>query len=139
MYTGITAKLTMKNNAVAYITNWSVENTCETIELTMLGSEDKEVLPSFTDWSASAEGYASFTGIQSSDVLYEAMENGVPVKFEFALETERVNDVEKVKTGFSGYALIESLSLKASAGEYPTVSISIVGVQPLEFIENVTV
>lgn len=139
MYTGITAKLTMKNNAVAYITNWSVENTCETIELTMLGSEDKEVLPSFTDWSASAEGYASFTGIQSSDVLYEAMENGVPVKFEFALETERVNDVEKVKTGFSGYALIESLSLKAAAGEYPTVSISIVGVQPLEFIENVTV
>lgn len=139
MYTGITAKLTMKNNAVAYISNWSVENTCETIELTTLGLEDKVVLPSFTDWSASAEGYASFTGEGNSDALYEAMDSGTPVKFEFALETETVNSVEKVKTGFAGRALIESLSLKASAGEYPAVSISLVGVEPLEFIESAIV
>lgn len=139
MYTGITAKLTMKDKNVAYITNWSVENTCETLELTTLGSKNKEVLPSFTDWSATAEGYASFANSNNSDALYAAMENGEPIKFEFALETETVGEVEKVKSGFKGQALIESLSLKASAGEYPAVSISIVGVEPLEFIENAAV
>lgn len=139
MYTGITAKLTMEDKNVAYITNWSVENTCETLELTTLGSRDKEVLPSLTDWSASAEGYASFTNSENSDALYKAMEEGTPIQFEFALETERVGDVEKVKSGFKGQALIESLSLKASAGEYPAVSISIVGVEPLAFIENTAV
>ena len=45
-YTGLTAKLTINDKQVAYISNWSVDETRDTIEITQLGSKEKEIKPS---------------------------------------------------------------------------------------------
>ena len=74
-YKGITGRLTIlidnqkneKNTGnyvgtpVAYISNWSVEETRDVVEITQLGEKSKEILPSLLYWSASAEGAADFS------------------------------------------------------------------------------
>lgn len=141
MITGVTAKLTLNNAKIAYISGWSVDNSREMLEISTLGMTDKEYLPGIKDWSASAEGLLAFTDNEGNDSnqksLIESMKNGEIVKFEFVLDTVNDNGVEKIKNGFEGNALIESLSIEASAGELTKISISIVGVDELKFVEYV--
>lgn len=139
MITGVTAKLTLGNEKIAYITGWTVDNTREMLEIATLGMTDKEVIPGVKDWSASADGLLAFTDANSNNsnqkAIIDAMKNGEIVKFQFVLDTEIVNNIEKIKTGFEGSALIESVSIEASAGELPNISISIAGVGELAFVE----
>lgn len=139
MITGVTAKLTLGNEKIAYITGWTVDNTREMLEIATLGMTDKEVIPGVKDWSASADGLLAFTDANSNNsnqkAIIDAMKNGEIVKFQFVLDTEIVNNIEKIKTGFEGLALIESLAIEASAGELPNISISIAGVGELAFVE----
>lgn len=139
MITGVTAKLTLENKKIAYITGWTVDNTREMLEISTLGMTDKEVLPGVKDWSASADGLLAFTDADGNNsnqkVIIDAMKNGEVVKFEFVLDTEIVNNTERIKNGFEGSALIESVSIEASASELPKISISIAGVGELLFVE----
>lgn len=139
MITGVTAKLTLENKKIAYITGWTVDNTREMLEISTLGMTDKEVLPGVKDWSASADGLLAFTDADGNNsnqkAIIDAMKNGEVVKFEFVLDTEIVNNTERIKNGFEGSALIESVSIEASASELPKISISIAGVGELLFVE----
>lgn len=117
-YTGITAKLTVGENEVAYISNWSVDETCDTIEVTKLGSRSKEVLSSFCYWTASAEGAVDFSTSSAQDTIRNAMVNGTPVQVKFYLDDN---------TYLSGTALVTAFSVNISAEDKGGVSISLTG------------
>lgn len=141
MITGITAKLTFGNDKkkVGYVTNWTVESSREMLEINTLGSVDKEILPSLSDWSASAEGVLAFSESDANQsALISELSAGNEIAFEFVLETISDGGVEQIKSGFRSKALIESVTIDASAGELPGISISIVGTAPLEFVEYPT-
>lgn len=124
MYTGLTAKLEIKTGAeaaaatVAYISNWSVEETRDIIEVTKLGSNAKEKKPSLYSWSASAEGTVDFGTSSNQKAFRDAMVAGTPVSVTFYLD-------ETVK--FSGSAYIESMSVDISAEDKGNISISLNG------------
>lgn len=119
-YTGLTAKLTINNKDVAYISNWSVDETCDTIEITRLGSKNKEVLPSLCYWSASAEGTADFSTDSAQKAIREAMVNGTEVDVKFYLDTN--NNV-----ALYGKAFVNSFSVNISAEDKGGVSVSLTG------------
>lgn len=124
MYTGLTAKLEIKNTAesaavtVAYISNWSVEESRDLIEVTKLGSKVKEKKPALYSWSASADGTADFGTSTNQKAFRDAMIAGTPVNVTFYMD-------ENVK--FSGSAYIESMSFDISAEDKGNISISLSG------------
>lgn len=118
MYTGLTAKLKIGENTVAYISNWSVEETRDIIEITKLGSKNKEKMPSLYSWSASADGTADFTTGSGHKELRDAMVAGTKVEAKFYL-----NDT----TFLTGSAYVESLSMDISAEDKGNISISLSG------------
>ena len=124
MYTGLTAKLEIKTGSeaaaatVAYISNWSVEETRDIIEVTKLGSKAKEKKPSLYSWSASAEGTVDFGSTTNHKAFKDAMIAGTPISVTFYLD-------ETVK--FSGTAYIESMSVDISAEDKGNISISLNG------------
>lgn len=134
MYTGLTGKLIINRNAivpnttpvVAYISNWSIEDTADIIEVTKLGGKFKEKLPGLQNWSASADGAVEFALVSGADSgqaeLFAAKHDGTEVNCEFYL-----NDTTK----FSGKGIIESLSVDLSAEDKGNISISISGIGAL--------
>lgn len=130
MYTGLTAKLAIAETTVAYISNWSVEETRDIIEITKLGSKNKEKIPSLYGWSASADGTADFTTGSGHKELRDAMLAGTKVKAKFYL-----ND----STYLTGEAYVESLSMDISAEDKGNISISLSGDGDLALTVNGTV
>jgi predicted secreted protein len=133
MYTGLTGKIIINRDAivqntpvVAYISNWSVEDTTDIIEVTKLGNKFKEKLPGMQSWSASADGAVEFALVDGKDSgqaeLFAAKHAGTEVNCEFFL---------KSATKFSGKGIIESLSVDLSAEDKGNISISISGTGPL--------
>lgn len=120
MYTGLTAKITINNSdkEVAYISNWSVDETRDIIEVTCLGKKTKEVAPSLYYWSASAEGTADFTTPDAQKALREAMVNGTKVDVKFYLDDD---------TYLTGKAYVNTFSTNISAEDKGGVSISLTG------------
>lgn len=124
MYTGLTAKLEIKTGSeaaaatVAYVSNWSVEETRDIIEVTKLGSKAKEKKPSLYSWTASAEGTVDFGSTTNQKAFRDAMIAGTPISVTFYLD-------ETVK--FSGTAYIESMSVDISAEDKGNISISLNG------------
>lgn len=124
MYTGLTAKLEIKNGSegaasvVAYISNWSVEETRDLIEVTKLGSKVKEKKPSLYSWTASADGTADFGSTSNQKSFRDAMIAGTPVSVTFYLDET---------TKFTGSAYIESMSIDISAEDKGSISISLSG------------
>lgn len=137
MISGITARLMFKSGNVAYITNWSIDNSRELIEVNSLGNIDKEVAPGVSDWTASAEGVLAFKdGVDETlgqAAIVKAMEDGELVSFNFVLDTKIVDNNTVPNYYFTGVAIIESVSISASVGELPNISISISGTSKLEF------
>lgn len=136
MYTGLTGKVMIgvgdaATTAVAYISNWSVEDTVELIEVSELGKRTKNKLPGLRGWTASAEGAVEFTdSANGHKSLFDAMHDGKEVKCEFYLDGT---------TKFSGKGLIESLSIDLSAEDKGNISISISGVDELVYPGKSTV
>jgi predicted secreted protein len=126
-YTGLTAKLTVGSAEVAYISNWSVEESCDTIEITQLGSNGKEVLPSLCYWTASAEGTADFSTLSAQKTLRDAMLSGTPVEVKFYLDEN---------TALKGTAIVTAFSVNISTEDKGGVSISLTGNGKLSF-ENI--
>lgn len=127
MYTGLTGKVKIgKGSAVeiAYISNWSVEDSVELIEVSELGKRSKDKVAGLRGWTASADGAIEFgtDGTSGHKALFEAMHNGDKVLCEFHL-----NETTK----FSGTAMIESLSIDLSAEDKGNVSISLSGTDEL--------
>ena len=120
MYTGLTAKLTINNSttAVAYISNWSVDETRDIVEVTRLGEKTKEVAPTLYYWSASAEGTADFATPDAQKAIREAMITGTKIDVKFYLDND---------TYLSGKAFVNTFSTNISAEDKGGVSISLTG------------
>ena len=122
MYTGITAKLTITQNEtekeIAYISNFSIEETRDMIEVTKLGTVTKEKVPSTLSWSASADGAADFASTNGQKDLRDAMTNGTLVNVKFYLDET---------TYLTGQAYVESLSTEVSSDDKTSISISLAG------------
>lgn len=124
MYKGLTGKVMIGGAIIAYISNWSVEDTTDIIEVTKLGSNFKEKIPGLQSWSASADGAVEFTDDASQKELFVAKHNGTEVTCEFYLDST---------TKFSGAGVIETLSVDLSAEDKGNISISISGNGSLTF------
>ena len=133
MYTGLLGRVVIKatnDNSpapmVAYISNWSVEETADIVEIVKLGGKYKEKLVGQQSWSASADGAVEFMQVNNSDSgqakLFTAKHTGVPVDCMFYLDTTVGKEVYFTGTGF-----IESLSVDLSAEDKGNISISING------------
>lgn len=124
MYIGLNAKLEIKAKAasaavvVAYISNWSVEETRDIVEVTSLGKNSKEKKPTLYSWTASADGSVDFAAANNQQLFRTAMLNGDLVDVTFYLDTA-------VK--FTGSAYIESMSFDISAEDKGNISISLNG------------
>lgn len=130
MYTGLTGKVKIgKGTAteVAYISNWSVEDSVELIEISELGKRAKDKVAGLRGWTASADGAIEFGGTKGHEAIFKAMHDGEKVVCEFYL-----NDTTK----FSGTGMIESLSIDLSAEDKGNISISISGTDELVFPVN---
>ncbi len=132
-YKGITGKLTVVNKTdgkdqeskVAYISNWSVEETRDAVEITQLGEKGKEIMPSLYYWTASAEGAADFSnGAQKA--LRDAMVNGTAVNVRFYLDDG---------TYLDGIGYVTAFSVNISAEDKGGVSISLTGSGELALTE----
>lgn len=125
-YTGITGKLTIdygekSDQKVAYISNWSVDETRDVIEITQLGKKIKEIKPSLYYWSASAEGAADFSD-GAQDAIRDAMLKGEPVNVKFYLSDEKEKE-----TYLEGEGYVTAFSVNISAEDKGGVSISLTG------------
>lgn len=129
MYTGITAKLEIDNKTVGYISNFSIEENRDMIEVSQLGEKIKNKIPSTLSWSASAEGAADFTTEGGHGVLRDAMINGILLNVKFFLDDD---------TKLVGKAYIESLSTEVSSDDKTSISISLAGTGELKLnpVEN---
>lgn len=130
-YKGITGRLTILSDSqknekssgnyvgtpVAYISNWSVEETRDVVEITQLGAKTKEILPTLLYWSASAEGAADFSG-GAQQALRKAMTEGTLVNVRFYLDKN---------TYLDGSAYVTAFSVNISAEDKGGVSISLTG------------
>lgn len=128
-YTGLTAKLVVdfkkgesevEKKTIAYISNWSIDETRDVVEITELGKATKNVKPTLFYWSGSAEGAVDFESGNNSGHkdLRLAMENGDSVDMYFYLGTSLC---------LKGKAVITALSFGASAEDKSTISISVTG------------
>ena len=135
MYTGLTGKVMIGEPTaaeIAYISNWSVEDTVELIEVSELGKRAKDKVAGFRGWTASADGAIEFgtDGTSGHKALFDAMHEGKKVKCEFYLN-KGVGSEPAVK--FSGTGMIESLSIDLSAEDKGNISISLSGVDELVY------
>ena len=135
-YTGLTAKLTveLKKNetekeekTIAYISNWSIDETRDVVEITELGKATKEVKPTLLYWSGSAEGAVDFADGTGQKELRTLMASGESVKMYFYLDK---------KVCLTGNAVITALSFGASAEDKSSISISVTGSGALTLDDN---
>lgn len=131
MYTGLNGYLKADGEKIAYISNWSVEETKDMLEVTSLGSDAvgklaaKDKIPTLYSWSASASGAADFATGKGHRELREKMLSGGAVEVGFYLDGETVF--------LSGTAVIESMSLDISAEDKANISISLQGIGKLAY------
>jgi len=136
-YTGLTGKVKIgKENAaeVAYISNWSIENTMEVVEVATLGTPFKAKRAGHKSWTASAEGaiYFGDNGKKGHSALFKAMNNGDEVECEFFLDSGEGTPT-RTPVSFFGSGLIESLGVELSAEDKGTVTITISGCGELKY------
>lgn len=137
MYTGLTGLVKVGGNKVAYISNWSVEDTMDIIEITELGEKSKKKKAGLQSWSASADGAVSFVNDineatpdagdyteSSQKKLFEAKHDNEKIGIELYLN-DGSNSKDKIY--FVGNGYIESLSVDLSAEDKGNISISING------------
>ena len=136
MYTGLTGKVKIgKGTAayIAYISNWSVEDTSDIIEFAELGKPFKKKAAGLQTWSASADGAVEFTS-DAHTLLFDAKHKGDKVLVELYLNDGQLQAADTMF--FKGYGYIESLSVDLSAEDKGNISISINGSGELVLYHN---
>jgi len=130
MYTGLIGKVSFFENStektVAYVSNWSVEDTADIIEFAQLGGEGYKIKKAGQQsWSASADGAVDFVSGNNHDKLFDLKSGRKEVKIRFYLSKDQTVTEDKIY--FEGYGFIESLSVDLSAEDKGNISISING------------
>lgn len=101
-YTGLTAAIEIGDSEVAYINNVTLTLEKEIIEILQFGAQYKEKLPAIKNWTASADGTATFATGSSQKILWDNYESGTAITLKIKLSDT---------TYFSGNALISNLEI----------------------------
>lgn len=119
VYDGVAGSVKAGENAIAHMSDWSLEMTREIKEGSFFGGDGyKEKKAGIKDWSASCSGACDFVTDTTQKDLLTKFESGEPVDCSFYLDEN---------TYFTGKGIIESLKIDNSAEDGPNIDISIAG------------
>ncbi|MCL2369840.1 MAG: phage tail tube protein [Firmicutes bacterium] len=126
-YTGMTGKVMIDDKDIAYISNWSVDDTVEILDVPVLGQRYRSKVAGQTSWTASADGTVYFSDDSNHATLFTAMHDGKEIDCKFYL-----CDKSGEQVYFCGKGMIESLNIDLSAEDKGNISISITGADELK-------
>lgn len=119
VYDGVAGSVKVGTNAVAHMSDWSLELTRDIKEGSYFGGDGyKEKKAGVKDWSASCSGACDFVTDTSQKELLDAFESGEAIDVSLYLDDT---------TYFKGSGIIESLKIDNSAEDGPNIDISIAG------------
>lgn len=115
---GLPGAVSIGGKELAYMTDWSLEQSMEIVEKSFFRGKGKEKSAGIKDWSASCNGQVSFEKASGHQDLLKAFDKGEKIELRLDLNED---------TYFKGEALIESINIDNSAeGEY-NIEISVAG------------
>ena len=117
-FTGLTAKVTLGEQTLGYISGCTLSLSKEIIEILAFGMEYKEKVPAIKDWSLSVDGTAAFSTAGSQKQLYDAFESGDGVTFGIYLDDT---------TYFEGTGYVSSLEIEAAPDDKISISSEVAG------------
>lgn len=119
VYEGVAGSVKAGEDAIAHMSDWSLEMTREIKEGSFFGGDGyKEKKGGVKDWSASCSGACDFVTDTTQKGLLDAFENGTTIACGFYLDDS---------TYFKGNGIIESLKIDNSAEDGPNIEISVAG------------
>ena len=124
VYDGVAGSVKSGSNAIAHMSDWSLELTREIKEGSFFGGDGyKEKKAGIKDWSASCNGACDFVTDTSQKELLNKFESGEAIDCGFYLDDT---------TYFSGKGIIESLKIDNSAEDGPNIEISVAGTKGIQ-------
>lgn len=124
VYDGVAGSVKSGTNAIAHMSDWSLELTREIKEGSFFGGDGyKEKKAGIKDWSASCNGACDFVTDTSQKELLDKFESGKAIDCGFYLDND---------TYFSGKGIIESLKIDDSAEDGPNIEISVAGTKGIQ-------
>lgn len=124
IHKGSEGKVNVGANIIAEIRSYSIEETADTLEDTVMGDSARTYLPSLTSWSGSVDVYWDETDTTGQG----ALTIGAEVELNFYLEgADTAGD-----TYYSGSAIVTGITRSASFDGMVEASISVQGTGALE-------
>ena len=117
-FTGLTAKVTMGENTIGYISGCTLSLSKEIIEILAFGMQYKEKVPAVKDWTLSIDGTAAFDSTGSQKKFLDAFESGESAEFKMYLDET---------TYFTGTGYVSSLELEAAPDDKISISGEVAG------------
>lgn len=117
-FTGLTAKVKIKEQVLGYISGCTLSLSKDIIEILAFGMQYKEKVPAIKDWSMSVDGTAAFSADGSQKQLYDAFESGEGVSFGIYLDDN---------TYFEGTGYVSSLEIEAAPDDKISISSEVAG------------
>lgn len=117
-FTGLTAKVKIKEQVLGYISGCTLSLSKDIIEILAFGMQYKEKVPAVKDWSLSVDGTAAFSADGSQKQLYDAFESGEGITFGIYLDDT---------TYFEGTGYVSSLEIEAAPDDKISISSEVAG------------
>lgn len=117
-FTGLTAKVTLGEETLAYISGCTLSLSKDIIEILSFGMTYKEKVPSIKDWSLSTDGTVALAKGGTQEKLYNAFESGDPLEISIYLNET---------TYFSGTGYVSSFEIEAAPDDKISLSSEISG------------
>lgn len=80
-FTGLTAKVSIGDELLAYISGFNLDLSRDMIEVLQFGATYKEKVPAIADWTGSVDGTCAFVSGGTQEKLYQAFNNATKVTF----------------------------------------------------------
>ena len=117
-FTGLTAKVTLGEETLAYISGCTLSLSKDIIEILAFGMQYKEKVPSIKDWSLSTDGTVALAKGGTQEKLYNAFESGDPLEISIYLNET---------TYFTGTGYVSSFEIEAAPDDKISLSSEISG------------
>lgn len=116
--TGLTAKVSIGEEDLAYVSGCTLSLSKDIIEIIAFGKTYKEKVPAIKDWTLSIDGTAALAADSTQDKLLKAFESGDTLIFKMYL-----NDT----TLFTGNGLVSSFELDAAPDDKISLKSEVAG------------
>lgn len=117
-FTGLTAKVEIGNETLAYISGVDLNLEKDIIEILAFGMEYKEKVPAIRDWSASIDGTVALATGSTQKTLYDAFNGADKLTIGIYLDDT---------TYFSGDAYVQSFNIDAAPDDKINLSSTLEG------------